>query len=65
MLAHCPAGATLIDSQHLDLDAIIAALGEAHRAGHDVARFCSGDPSLYSALAEQTRRLDRAGVPGT
>jgi precorrin-4/cobalt-precorrin-4 C11-methyltransferase len=24
---------------------------------------CSGDPSLYSALAEQTRRLDAAGVP--
>jgi precorrin-4/cobalt-precorrin-4 C11-methyltransferase len=24
---------------------------------------CSGDPSLYSALAEQGRRLDRAGVP--
>ena len=63
VLAHCPPGATLIDSQHLDLDAIIAALVGAHRAGQDVARLCSGDPSLYSALAEQTRRLDRAGVP--
>ena len=26
------------------------------------ARLCSGDPSIYSALAEQTRRLDEAGV---
>ena len=34
----------------------------ATRAGQDVARLCSGDPSLYSALAEQGRRLDRAGV---
>ena len=31
--------------------------------GKDVARLCSGDPSIYSAVAEQTRRLDAAGVP--
>ena len=30
----------------------------AHLAGHEVVRLCSGDPSLYSALAEQTFRLD-------
>ncbi len=63
ILAHCPPGATLIDSQGLDLDQITARLSEAAAAGHDVARLCSGDPSIYSALAEQTRRLDRAGVP--
>ena len=34
----------------------------AHQRGDDVARLCSGDPSIYSALAEQTRRLDAAGV---
>ena len=63
VLGHCPPGATLVDSQHLDLDAITGHLVAAHEAGHDVARLCSGDPSLYSALAEQTRRLDAAGVP--
>jgi precorrin-4/cobalt-precorrin-4 C11-methyltransferase len=63
VLAHCAPGTTLVDSQHLDLDEIVAHLLAAHRAGHDVARLCSGDPSLYSALAEQTRRLDRLGVP--
>jgi precorrin-4/cobalt-precorrin-4 C11-methyltransferase len=63
VLAHCPPGAALIDSQHLDLDQIIDHLVTAHAAGQDVARLCSGDPSIYSALAEQTRRLDRAGVP--
>ena len=31
--------------------------------GLDVVRLTSGDPSLYSALHEQTRRLDAAGVP--
>jgi precorrin-4/cobalt-precorrin-4 C11-methyltransferase len=63
VLAHCAAGAELIDTQHLDLDGIIGHLTRAHAAGHDVARLCSGDPSLYSALAEQTRRLDAIGVP--
>ncbi len=63
VLAHCPPDAVLIDSQQLDLDAITDHLVAAHRAGSDVARLCSGDPSLYSALAEQSRRLDRAEVP--
>jgi precorrin-4/cobalt-precorrin-4 C11-methyltransferase len=52
-----------VDSQGLDLDRIVEHLVAAHRAGQDVARLCSGDPSIYSALAEQARRLDRAGVP--
>jgi precorrin-4/cobalt-precorrin-4 C11-methyltransferase len=62
ILAHCPPSATLIDSQHLDLDQITDHLVAAHQRGEDVARLCSGDPSIYSALAEQTRRLDEAGV---
>lgn len=63
VLSHCAPGTRLVDSQHLDLDQITEELHAAHRAGQDVARLCSGDPSLYSALAEQTRRLDRLGVP--
>jgi precorrin-4/cobalt-precorrin-4 C11-methyltransferase len=63
ILAHCPDGAVLVDSQHLDLDQITGELVAAYQRGQDVARLCSGDPSIYSALAEQTRRLDRAGVP--
>ncbi len=62
ILAHCPPDVRLIDSRRLNLDQITEHLVEADRAGLDVARLCSGDPSLYSALAEQTRRLDRAGV---
>ncbi len=63
VLAHCPPGADLVDTQHLNLDDITARLVKAHEDGHDVARLCSGDPSIYSAIAEQARRLDRAGVP--
>jgi precorrin-4/cobalt-precorrin-4 C11-methyltransferase len=62
ILTHCPPGASLIDSQHLDLDQITDHLVSAQQRGEDVARLCSGDPSIYSALAEQTRRLDAAGV---
>jgi precorrin-4/cobalt-precorrin-4 C11-methyltransferase len=63
ILRHCPDGAELIDTQTLDLNQIVDHLAAAHRRGSEVARLCSGDPSLYSALAEQTRRLDRLQVP--
>ena len=62
ILAHCPPGAMLVDSQHLDLDQITEELIAAHQREEDVARLCSGDPSIYSAVAEQTRRLDAASV---
>ncbi|MGQ0846094.1 MAG: precorrin-4 C(11)-methyltransferase [Sporichthyaceae bacterium] len=63
VLAWCPPGARLVDTARLDLDAIVAELVAAHAAGLDVARLHSGDPSIYSALAEQMRRLNEAGVP--
>lgn len=63
VLGHCPDGADLIDTQHLNLDAIVGHMQAANSRGEDVARLCSGDPSVYSAIAEQTRRLDAAGIP--
>ncbi|HKY58744.1 MAG TPA: precorrin-4 C(11)-methyltransferase [Aeromicrobium sp.] len=63
VLAHAKRGARLVDTQDLDLDQITAEMVAAHDAGHDVVRLTSGDPSVYSALHEQSRRLDRAGVP--
>lgn len=63
LLSHAPAGASLIDTQHLDLEAIMAELSAAHDRGQDVARLQSGDLSIYSAVAEQARRLDSLGIP--
>ncbi|KUO02745.1 precorrin-4 C(11)-methyltransferase [Streptomyces caeruleatus] len=63
LLAECPPDARLVDTADLDLDEITAELVRAHEAGHDVARLHSGDPSVFSAVAEQMRRLDAAGVP--
>ncbi|HEY3877492.1 MAG TPA: precorrin-4 C(11)-methyltransferase [Trebonia sp.] len=62
VLAHCPPGARLIDTADLTLDEIVAAMAEADAAGLDVVRLCSGDPAVFSAVAEQARRLDRAGI---
>ncbi|MEW5812107.1 MAG: precorrin-4 C(11)-methyltransferase [Actinomycetota bacterium] len=65
VLVHCSPAAELVDTADLDLDAIVARLVTAHRAGRRVVRLVSGDPSVYSAVSEQTRRLDAAGVPWT
>lgn len=62
VLAHCGPRAELVDTQDLDLDQITAHLVGGFRAGRNVVRLTSGDPSLYSALHEQTRRLDAADV---
>jgi precorrin-4/cobalt-precorrin-4 C11-methyltransferase len=62
VIAHCPPGATLIDTADLTLDEIIARMVAADAAGKDVVRLCSGDPAVFSAIAEQARRLDRAGI---
>jgi precorrin-4/cobalt-precorrin-4 C11-methyltransferase len=63
LLDHCPAGARLIDTSKLNLNQIVAEMAAAHTAGLDVARLHSGDPSVFSAVAEQMRRLDEAGIP--
>ncbi|RST14387.1 precorrin-4 C(11)-methyltransferase [Streptomyces sp. WAC05374] len=63
LLAECPPDARLVDTARMDLDAITAELVRAHEEGHDVARLHSGDPSVFSAVAEQMRRLDAAGIP--
>jgi len=63
VIAHAPENARLVDTQHLDLDQIVAELEAAHARGEDVARLQSGDLSIYSAVAEQARRLDELRIP--
>ncbi len=62
LLALCAPQARVIDTGPLTIDQIVAELADAHAAGLDVARLHSGDPSIYSALAEQCRRLDALGI---
>ncbi len=65
MLVHCPADARLVDTAGLTLDAIEAEYAAAFAAGREVARLHSGDLSIWSAIAEQMRRLRRLGIPYT
>ncbi len=65
LLAYCPPEARLVDTAPLSLDEIEAEFVRAFAAGEDVARLHSGDLSVWSALAEQLRRLDRLGIPYT
>jgi precorrin-4/cobalt-precorrin-4 C11-methyltransferase len=65
LLTYCPPGARIVDTAPLSLDEIDAEFASAHASGHDVARLHSGDLSIYSALAEQLRRLERRDIPYT
>jgi precorrin-4/cobalt-precorrin-4 C11-methyltransferase len=63
LLTHCPAGTRIVDTAPLTLDQIEAEFVSAHAAGQDVARLHSGDLAIYSAVAEQLRRLERRSIP--
>src|SRR6478672_13715796 len=65
LLRYCAAGARLVDTASMTLDEIEAECVAAHAAGQDVARLQSGDLSVFSAVAEQIRRLERHGIPYT
>jgi precorrin-4/cobalt-precorrin-4 C11-methyltransferase len=65
LLAFCPEGARIVDTAPLSLDEIEAEFVAAHAAGRDVARLQSGDLAVFSALAEQLRRLEWRCIPYT
>src|SRR5690606_37736660 len=65
LLSHCAPGTRIVDTAPLSLDQIEAEYAAAHAAGQDVARLHSGDLSVWSAVAEQMRRLDALGIPYT
>jgi precorrin-4/cobalt-precorrin-4 C11-methyltransferase len=65
LLAYCPPDARIVDTAPMSLDEIEREFVAAHEKRLDVARLHSGDLSIYSALAEQLRRLDRLGIAYT
>ncbi|AEQ50961.1 precorrin-4 C(11)-methyltransferase [Pelagibacterium halotolerans] len=65
LLDWCPKDARLVDTAPLSLDEIEAEYLAAHAAGLDVARLHSGDLSMWSAVAEQIRRLEVHSIPYT
>lgn len=65
LLQYCPPDARIVDTAPLSLDEIEAEYVKAERDGHDVARLHSGDLSVWSAVAEQIRRLENHGIAYT
>ncbi|MBX9457193.1 MAG: precorrin-4 C(11)-methyltransferase [Rhizobium sp.] len=65
ILQYCPPGARIVDTAPMSLDEIEAEYLMAAASGHDVARLHSGDVSVWSAVAEQIRRLERNGIAYT
>jgi precorrin-4/cobalt-precorrin-4 C11-methyltransferase len=65
LLGYCGTATKLVDTAPMSLDEIEAEYVAAHQAGHDVARLHSGDLSVWSAVAEQIRRLEKHGIPYT
>lgn len=65
LLNWCSPGTELIDTAPLSLDEIEAHFVAAVKVGKEVARLHSGDLSVWSAVAEQIRRLERNGISYT
>ena len=55
--------ATLRDSSSMTLEETHGLIKEFALRGQNTARVHTGDPALYGALLEQTRLLDRDGIP--
>ncbi|CAN7390886.1 precorrin-4 C(11)-methyltransferase [Rhizobium sp. LjRoot30] len=65
LLQYCPPGARIVDTAPMSLDEIEVEFAKAAEAGEDVARLHSGDLSVWSAVAEQIRRLEKRGLDYT
>jgi precorrin-4/cobalt-precorrin-4 C11-methyltransferase len=65
LLQYCPPGARIVDTAPMSLDEIEAEYLKAAASGDDVARLHSGDLSVWSAVAEQIRRLQKHGIDYT
>jgi precorrin-4/cobalt-precorrin-4 C11-methyltransferase len=65
IVALAPKNARVVDTAPMSLDDIENEFVLAYERGEDVARLHSGDLSLWSAMGEQLRRLDKRGIPFT
>jgi precorrin-4/cobalt-precorrin-4 C11-methyltransferase len=63
VLTHVRPGTRLHNSAALTLEDTHRLLTEAYRAGQQVVRLHSGDPSLYGAITEQMALLDDEQIP--
>lgn len=63
VLSGAKADARIYNSASMTLPEVIAVMEEGVRAGKQVVRVHTGDPSIYGAHREQMAELDRRGIP--
>jgi len=62
ILRFAPPEARIVDTAELSLEQIVAEFSRARDRDEDVARLHSGDVAIWSAMAEQQRRLDALDI---
>ena len=62
LLKYAKDGCELHDSAKMTLEEIIKVIEAAEKAGKTTVRLHTGDPSLYGAIGEQMRELNRLGI---
>jgi len=62
LLQYAKPGCRIFDSARMTLEETTAAILEAEQSGKTTVRLHTGDPSLYGAIGEQMRELDRLGI---
>ena len=61
LLQYAKKDCTIYDSAKMTLEEIVGVIAGAEKKGLTTVRLHTGDPSLYGAMAEQMRELDRLG----
>ena len=61
LLQYAKKDCAIYDSAKMTLEEIIGVIFDAEKKGLTTVRLHTGDPSLYGAIAEQMRELDRLG----
>ena len=63
LLENCRPDCRILDSAHMTLEEVVAAIRKAEAEGKTTVRLHTGDPSIYGAIREQMEELDKHGVP--
>ena len=65
ILSHCKQSTKKINTAPLSLAEIIGRIEKFHNEGHEITRLHSGDLSIWSAVNEQIRELNKLKIPFT
>lgn len=62
-LEFAKAGAEIYNSASMTLEAVIDVMRQAHESCKEIVRLHTGDPSIYGAIKEQMKELDKLNIP--